>query len=118
MIYSGKRTKTLTEVINFDNSFAFMTQLLPFQSRWTQDMGKFPKDTFRSINAMYLSFVDKCDPVTLTGFIHDRRRGYNSNTLLFETTQHFPKLFAGNRIDSGSRFIQKKNIRFMNQSTA
>ena len=107
MIYRCKITKTLCQLLHFNDRSGFMPHLLPFQRRRTKDGCKLLKNTLGSINSMNLSMIDKSNPVTLPGFIHDGSRNNNGNTLFPQVPEHLPKFLARHRIHSGSGFIQK-----------
>ena len=64
---------------------------------------------------MYPAFIDKGNTVALACLVDNRSRGYDGDTLFFETAEHFPKFFARNRVYTRSRLIQKKNIRLMDK---
>ena len=117
MIDCGKMTETLGQLIHLDGKIVSGVHFRTFQTGRAKNMAETLQDTFRHIDTLYLALIDKSDTVALTGFVHDRSGNKNCDTLILKMPQHFPELLARNRIHTGSRLVQKKNLRLMNQRT-
>ena len=94
MVDSREMPKTFGKPVYLNGKIIFGMYFRTFQTGWTKNVTELFQDAFRHIDPLYLSFVDKSDTVALPGFIHNRSRNENSDSLLLEMPQHFPELLA------------------------
>ena len=66
---------------------------------------------------MYLPFIDEGDAVALARFVDDGCRGNDGDTLLYQTTKHFPEFLTGDRVDTRRRLIEKEDVRLVDKRT-
>ncbi len=84
----------------------------PFRRK---DRTELLKNTVRSVNALNLSFTDKCNTVTAFHLVQVRCCRNDGKTFLFQFQQHVPKLLSGYRVHTGGRFVQEQYGRPVNQ---
>ena len=115
MVDSCKTAKTFRQSVYFNYVALTIIRFFVQKSRRTKDVCKLFQNTVGSINTTYPPFIDESDTVALTCLVNNWSRRDNGNALFPETAKHFPKLLTRDRVYTGSRFIQKKNIRFMDK---
>ena len=84
MVDGGKTAEAFGQVVHFDDVIFTVLCLIVLQAGRTKDVGKLLQDAFRSIDAMYPTFVDEGDTVALAGLVDDGRGSNDRDTLFLE----------------------------------